>query len=225
MMIKQGAAGNRRVPRTTGMKIFSTFIAPSILLCVLSGCETHYATYDIMLTEAVAPLPKNDINGKQTIYHTDSLGIKKYCFENDFVKIIWSPSAYGVGFTIDNKTDSSVTVLWDDAAYVNEVGSRYHVIHSGIRFINKRDLQSPTVIPKNGTLDDLVFPLDYIYGDMDGGWYEAPLWPDASGSLGKLKSQSRAFFGKSFQVVLPLSVHDVVNEYTFTFFIRSASYK
>ena len=217
--------GNKRAPRIAVMKIFKDLMAASILLFVLSGCETHYAAYDIMLTEAFAPSPTNDTYGKQEIYLTDSLRIKRYCFENAIVKIIWSPSAYGVGFTIDNKTDSSITVLWDDAAYVNEVGSRYHVIHSGVRFINKRDLQPPTVIPKEGTLNDLVFPVDYIYGDMDGGWYEAPLWPDASGSLGKLKSQSRAFFGKSFQVVLPLSSHGVVDEYTFTFLMKSANYK
>lgn len=207
------------------MKSFCNNIAIFTLIFVLSGCETYYAVYDISLTEAMTPNNVKDSNREQRIYHIDSVGIRTYCFENNTVRIIWSPSAYGVGFTIENKTDSSIKVLWDDAAFVNEVGTSYHVIHLGVTFINKRDPQSPTVIPRKGKLRDLVFPIEYIYGDMYGGWDEAPLWPYSSGFLEKLKTQSRQFLGKSFQVMLPLSNQDVVNEYTFTFLINDVSYK
>ena len=207
------------------MKNLYTRIAISTFIFVFSGCETYYTVYDISLSEVLTPTRVKDSYGEQKIYHIDSMGIKHYYFENKMVRILWSPSAYGIGFTIENEADFPIKVLWDDAAFVDEMGRSHHVIHSGVQFIYKRDPQTPAVIPRKGRISDLVYPIEYILGDVDGGWDEAPIFPYSSSSLGMLKTQSRHLFGKSFQVFLPLSIQDVVNEYTFTFLINDVNYK
>ena len=209
------------------MKNFFALLCATIVVTVLSGCQTYFASYDISLKEVVTPSQVKDKYGEQKIYNIDSMGVKRYYFENAMVKIFWLPTSSNVNFTIYNKTDFSIKILWDDAAYLDETGKSHRVMHSGVKYIDRSNPQPPTVIPRRGSIDDLVFPVDNVYfisGEY-GGWDEIPLFPNRGQTMEEVKQKAQPYVGKSFQVLLPLSIQDVVNEYTFTFLINNVNYR
>ena len=127
------------------MKHFIVLCFASLLLLV--GCQSFYAVYDINLKEAVTPEKVKEKYGAQKIAKTDSSGIARYIFENEMVRILWLPTSHNINFSITNKTDYSIKVLWDEAAYVDESGKSHRVMHSGIKYIDRSNPQPPTIIP------------------------------------------------------------------------------
>ena len=191
------------------------------------GCMSFNAVYDIGLKEVVTPEKVKEKYGNQNISKIDSAGIARYYFENDMVKILWLPTSTDIYFTLTNKTDFSIKVIWDDAAFVDETGKSHRVMHEGVKYIDRSNPEPPTVVPRKGSIDDLVYPTDYAYfvSGQYGGWDESPLFPNRAQSSEELKSKSQKYVGKTFQVLLPLQIQDVTNEYTFTFQINGVQVK
>jgi len=54
-------------------------------------------------------------------------------FEDPYIKIVWQPQISQLGFTLTNKTDSSLRVLWDDASYRFRPGISLHEIAAAPR--------------------------------------------------------------------------------------------
>ena len=94
----------------------------STVAILFSGCMSFRAVYDINLKEAVTPEKVKEKYGAQKITKSDSAGIAQYYFENDMVKILWLPTSSDINFSITNKTDFSIKVIWDEAAYLDENG-------------------------------------------------------------------------------------------------------
>ena len=201
------------------MKHLQILIGLTILF-IFSGCTSYYAVYDISLKEAITPEKVKEKYGAQKISKTDSLGVTKYYFENDMVKILWLTTSSQVNFSITNKTDYSIKIIWDEAAYVDENGISHRVMHAGIRYTDRGNPQPPTVIPRKGMITDMMLPTDNVYYASDAGWVETPLFMNSAQTSDKLREVTKKNIGKTFQVLLPLQIQDVTNEYTFTFEIQ-----
>ncbi len=190
---------------------------------VLFGCAPlAYVNYDISLNEVERPADAKERYGEQVIDKAEG----KYYFEDKLVSIIWMLSARGISFILSNKTDHSIKIIWDEVSYVDSLGISHRVMHSGIKYIDRNNPQPPTVIVRKGTVNDLLFPTDYVryVSGRYGGWTNDPLLPTASygKTAEKLEAESRAYVGKTMQVLLPLEIENVVNEYLFIFRIDEA---
>lgn len=198
-----------------------------IVLSVLMGCASVQAQYDIELQEVERPAQAKERYGEQRIATTQEAGVNKYVFEDEMVKVLWLPTTDAVHFSLINKTSHSIKIIWDEAAYVDISGSSHRVMHYGVKYIDRNNPQPPTIVVRNGSIEDLVFPTENVYYSSGkyGGWRELPLFPSSGYSADELNSKIEPYRNKSFQVLLPLQIEDVVNEYIFVFNIKNIQIK
>jgi len=146
----------------------------------VTGCATYKANYDIGLKEVERPAQAKERYGNQEIARFQEGVVNKYFFEDEMIKAVWvMPTAYAISCVLTNKTNHSIKILWDKAAFVDENRVSQRVIHSGITYSNHNNPQPPSVVVPNGTIQDLVFPADrirYVGGGMSGGWVKYPFF-------------------------------------------------
>jgi hypothetical protein len=193
-----------------------------ILAITFIGCSVS-GLYILNLSEVERPESAKERYGEQKIINFD--GGVSYVYEDELIKIAWFPSSTQFGFVLENKSDYSIKVIWDDAAYVNTKGSSGRIIHSGIKYNERNNLQPSTVIPKNTYLDDIIIPTENIYyeewsllwGYAGAGWRTNAILPNKADSKKELNRMTKFFIGKTVKILLPLQVQETVNDYIFTF--------
>ncbi len=198
---------------------------------------TYKATYEFSLTKVERPVKATKRFGKQKVDILKSDSKYKYFFEDNLVKVLWVVTNTQILFRIENKTDYSIKIPWDEAAYVDKNGSSHRVMHSGVKYTNRDAPQPPSVIVRRGSLEDIVFPTDYVRWNSgsrytSGSWVEDPLFLDydfhssySKGNYSTFDDFNEAVTsneGKQIQVLLPLQIQDVINDYIFTFTVISA---
>ncbi|MBM3236228.1 hypothetical protein FJZ31_08005 [Candidatus Poribacteria bacterium] len=198
----------------------SICVAVTILL---TGCATYRVDYDIGLYEVERPAQARERYGEQKITKVQEENIEKYYFEDEMVQIAWIPIASRISFVLTNKTDYSIKIVWDEAAFVDTNGMSHRVMHSGVKYIDRNNPQPPSVIVRRGAITDDIIPSDNVYyasGDF-GGWREEPLLPNSGTDARALKTKAEKYSGKTYQVLLPLEIEGIINEYIFTFKINN----
>lgn len=201
----------------------------SILVALLFvSCASYRAVYDITLAEVERPADAKDRYGEQKIVRFEEEGKTKYSFEDEMVKLVWIPLSSQFMFTLNNKTDHSIKIIWDETVYVDENGMSKRVMHSGVKYTERNNPQPPTTIVRGATISDLIFPSDNVYyvSGQYGGWRETPLFPNSSmTSSQELLEKAKPLIGKTVQILLPLKIEDVVNEYIFSFTVNDVEVK
>ena len=212
------------------------------LICIyLSGCNPSYygtnpypttpqltiytARYDIVLTEVQRPAKAKARYGSQKIDKIVEDGVNKYYFEDNMIRIIWVIEVAQPSFVINNKTENSIRLIWDEAAYVDENGFSKRVMHQGVKYADRNNAQPPSIIVRNGRLADFIIPTENVYyrEGYYGSWKTKPLFPDTKENNGNAEDflkGLKSYLGKTFQILLPLQIEDVTNDYIFTFKIN-----
>jgi len=188
------------------------------------------------LTRVERPSDAKSRYGELIITKVTEEGKNKYSFEDGMVRVVWLATADGISFLLENKTDYSIKVVWDEAAYVDEKGVSHRVMHSGVKYNERESSQPPSVVVRKGRIEDLAFPTDYVYYkegyygkyySSPGGWKENPLFEyfQPGGNEASVRQLLNSNVGKTFQVLLPLKIEEIVNDYIFTFTITGAEYR
>lgn len=197
-----------------------------VISIILQGCatmNTMSAKYTIELQKVEKPKePKKQYNEK-TI---EVLEENKYIYEDDLIKITLFPSANDILFTIINKTDYSLKIIWDEASYIDPINLNHKIIHKGVKYINKNQSQPPSIISSKGNLMDRIISSDNVFfiSGRYGGWRELPFLPinanynDTPESFNK---KVKLFEGRTIKLLLPIRIQDITTEYTFVFNIKS----
>lgn len=206
----------------------------SLMFLLLTGCSTitFYADYQLSLSDVERPQKVSGLYGVQKIDTLKDDSKYNYCYEDSLVRILWHADSKQIVFSIENKTDNTLKIPWDNAAYMDENGNNHRVIHSGTKFNNRANPQPPSVIISKGHLEDFVFPADYIQfvpGDENTAsyWIQDPLLLDSekrdvNDSTQNLATEEfnnsvKENLGKSYKVLLPLQIDDSISDYVFTF--------
>jgi hypothetical protein len=183
----------------------------------------HRVNYDIALDEVERPAEAKERYGEQKISKMEE-GEYNYLFEDEMIKILWIITEEKIGFLLENKTDHSLRIIWDEATYVDPNGMSHRVIHSGIKYADRDKTMPPSVVVRKGKLLDIIHPSDYVhyvrgYGLSTGGWQEDPLLPNkkSGGTPQELLNESKEFVGKTIQILLPIQIEEVTNDYIFSF--------
>jgi hypothetical protein len=135
---------------------------------------------------------------------------KDLTYADDFISIKWMFDKKAMSFTLQNKTDNPIKVDWNQASFVDVSGNAQKIIHQGVKYINLNDSQSPTIIPPNAKLQDLVIPtINIHYSEITRGWIQESIFPAGDKEL-LLK-------GASFTVFMPLEINGTIKNYSFTF--------
>lgn len=144
---------------------------------------------------------------------------KRYSYEDDNIYISWMITPTTINFDLRNKSNYSIKIPWDEAAYVDARGKSGRLIHSGIKYSEKSSEQPPSVVPRNATLSDLLIPSDNInYFKTAKGWTTKPICESYSCPE---EMKDKFIPGEKIKVILPLVIKDVINEYTFTFELKN----
>ncbi len=190
-----------------------------VLALTMTSCMTYQGFYNVTLQNVEGPENAKERYGESKIVNFEEEGKTKYSYEDDMIKIVWLPLSTQFCFTMYNKTDHSIKIIWDEAAYVDVNGSSGRVMHAGVKYIDRNNPQPPTVVIKNANIDDIIVPTDNIYYESGqyGGWITKPMFPNRANSQEELNTLTKQYIGKDVKVLLPLEIQGTINEYIFTF--------
>ena len=190
-----------------------------IIATMLTGCMTYQGFYNVGLQEVERPENAKERYGESKIVNFEEEGKTKYSYEDDMIKIIWLPLSTQFGFTLKNKTDHSIKIIWDEAVYVDQNGSSGRVMHAGVKYTDRNNPQPPTVVVKKANIDDMIVPTDNVYyvSGQYGGWRTKPMFPNRASTQEELNALTQKYIGKEVKVLLPLKIQETINEYIFTF--------
>jgi hypothetical protein len=215
-------------------------VVPTALLVFSIGCAnpstsstyaspqypTYVASYDISLIKVERPEEASKRFGSYKVETITSEDKYKYSFEDDMVKTLWIATSRHISFRVENKTDQSIKIPWDEAAYVDINGVSHRVLHSGVEFTDRDNPQPPSEIVRKGSIEDTVYPIDHFIWES-GNWRVEPLFPDLDlhggafkgkfPSIGEVEKSMKRFIGAQVQVLLPLQIEETINDYVFTF--------
>ncbi|MFC2076621.1 hypothetical protein ACFLT7_06015 [candidate division KSB1 bacterium] len=123
-------------------------------------------------------------------------------------------------FGLKNKSYQSIRVIWDESFYIDEDSEEHHVVLEGTTPENRFKPQTPSVIERDSTLIDEIYPASYTYYDEDIGWRKRPLLPVISRNPDELERKSETYIGRKIGLILMLEIYDVKHRYEFTFEVK-----
>jgi hypothetical protein len=220
------------------MKMSRAWI-PLILVIGICGCATYVATYDVALLEVERPEEAAVRYGEAVLSRSAEDGVTKHFFEDDMIKSFWVVGSTRIIFSIENKTDYSIKLIWDETVYVDENGRSQRVMHQGVKYTDSHSSMPSSVIVKNGVLEDIILPSDNVYYESGkyGGWRTNPLFPDEvtyefgsapmdpDAAIADLEVLADSQKESIVRILLPLEIEGVVNEYLFSFLVEGYEIK
>lgn len=188
----------------------------------IAGCSGYKAQYDIGLVKADKPEGAEQLFGDHDILKVQEDGHDQSFFEDGFVKIVWTPTSSEVALELTNKTSGPIKIAWDDVKFIDDQGKQQRAVHSGTKYSEINKPQEPSVIERNGSLSDAVFPADNVVY-RDARWQRDPMFPNfaVSRNAEHFDDDVQQYVGKSFKLLLPLEAEGTVYEYSFTFKISN----
>jgi len=186
------------------------YLFPAIGIFV-AGCTTlvYQAVYDVDVSsverrKAGEVKSFNDVHG-----HT---------FEDEYVRVTWTPTQTNLGVLLVNKTDSLQRVAWDEIIYIGPDGKSDHIVHQSA---DLGAAMPPTSVAPGSTLRDFLEPARHTYWRSMGGPghpYDAPLIANTFGPS-EANVRSKMVHG-TLTVLLPIAMNDTTREYVFHFVIK-----
>ena len=198
---------------------------------------TYRARYGFLLSRVERPEKASQWYGPPKLETLSPKLDYRYVFEDGLVRVRWAFRGNQMAFSLENKAEHSIQIPWDEAAFVDESGRSHRVMHASVKFADREKPQPPSVVAPKEQLEDIVAPTDYVRRvegtrSTAGRWEEKSLLPDFDFHSSSVKGEYATFadfetaakskVGKTIQILLPLKVEDVVNNYIFTFQIDSA---
>lgn len=144
-------------------------------------------------------------------------------YEDSTIKIHWKYNPTHLEFELKNKSDQTLKIIWDDAAFISINDESSRIFHKGIKYTDRENAQPPTSVYKKANLSDLIAPTSYVYyssGKYTSGWHSRPLVSFPNSLFSSKVSYDESLLGRTMRVVLPVKIEDRTQEYTFNFKTR-----
>jgi len=140
-------------------------------------------------------------------------------YEDDIIRTKWNFGDSELILTLENLTDNTIKIIWDDAAFIgmNEIAGR--IMHTGTSYLDRNDFQPPTIIPKKTKVIEYIVPTENIYFGSYG-WIEGRLFIYHIDYLKKLIDN---YTGKNIKLLIPIVIGDKKIEYIFNFKVKYVS--
>lgn len=147
--------------------------------------------------------------------------VKYMTYKDDVVDIKWSVGKNRFVIVLENLTNQTIKVLWDDAAYIGPSGIATRVMHTGTKYSERNDFQPPSIVPKKAAIEEVVIPTGNVY--YADGWNESYLLIYNVQNNKDFDVIKRNYIGKSVKVLLPILIREEKIEYLFNFTIQSVT--
>jgi hypothetical protein len=214
-----------------------------MVLASFFGCASSklvFLKYDVPMIKVERPI---DVKKKYGEIDTVKLtSDNRYFFSDSLIDAIFVYSPLGIEFSILNKSDQSMKLIWDEAGLIEPDNSLTRVMHNGVKYSERNNSMPASVIPRRGKIEDQATPVSRIYYregvysqyySMPGGWENSGIFPwytkltnaDLSpitvNDMNAYRDRSRRYIGSKIGLLLPLQVQDIKNEYTFWFEVKN----
>lgn len=195
------------------MKRFFIGVLVALLMqacAVMKSVEVPYIVpqYQSRLVSVELPADAKERYGETILADSTQVDTIRYVFEDDYIKISWFVGKYQFYFTLFNKSDHSLKIVWDDAALVSPDNTVSRLMHGGVKYDSRNESQVSTTIPRGAKIDDVLIPIREQF---------APILPENIDF-----EDAQLLKGEKLKVLLPIKIEDVQNEYTFVFDIDVA---
>lgn len=197
-----------------------------IVSLFLTNCTAQFyrASYDIKLSEVERPSNFSDRYSEIEIskLETSDKGVYKYQYEDSLINIIWIPYTDRFNFALQNKSNYTMKIIWDNAAFVDMDGKTERVSHLGVKYVDMNQSQPPTIIARNSRVEDSIIPVENVYYYINS-WQHNNIYPMKT-SLPEVKRKIETEMpGKILKVLLPIEIENTINDYMFIFKVDSVS--
>lgn len=161
--------------------------------------------YVASLNKVEKPSNPNIRYGKTT--EVKDKDVTKFSYIDNVIDLIIFATNTKFSFELKNISPNSIKIIWDEAVFVDADGSTSKVMHVGTKYSERNSTQPPTTVIKNAKIEDVATPTDRVYySDTLKEWMSKSMMP-----------QEPKLEGKQIQLMLPIQIKDVVNEYIFVF--------
>ncbi len=134
-------------------------------------------------------------------------GIDYSIYEDDIVNIKFLFNPTHISFTLNNKSNSRIKIIWDEAVYSGFDNSSVGVFHTGVKYNDREASQVPTSIMKGSKLDDIIIPKDKVdWSNQFSRWMHYYILMGDKNTT-----------GKTIYILLPIEIDGEIVDYTFTF--------
>jgi len=147
-------------------------VAPSTLV--------YRAEYKLELVAVDRPVATDEYDaGRATVLLPED---NRYVYEDELLSAIFLARKDGIACEVENRTDRTIKIVWDEAAFIDADGSSGRLLHQGSTYVSAP--QPPTVIPSGTRVTDALFPAKRVrYREavvaeeiaIPGGWDPLPL--------------------------------------------------
>lgn len=187
-------------------------------IMLFTGCmgSMYTAKYDIGMEQVERPSDIEKRYGEAVITKQDTADVSKYIYADSLISIAWLPYPKQFEFVLENKSEHTMKLIWDESAFVDSNGQSHRIMHKGVKFTERNNSMPPSIVVRGGMISDLIYPSDYVSWEYSS-WVEKGIFePWAEYSVSNLQP-AKDHVGKSVQVLLPIEIEGNVNEYIFTF--------
>ncbi|MFH0990376.1 MAG: hypothetical protein V1799_10225 [bacterium] len=174
-------------------------LSVAVLAFVISGCMSYGTKYSYT-------------------YRLSKPDSPSMTWQDERASFAFQISDKSVNFTIRNKSQDVLKIIWDEATIIRE-GKADKVMHSGVKYIDRNNSQPATTIPPNSAIDDLAMPTESVYyvTGQYGGWREHDLFPTQDLNEARFKNMILNAKGQRFSLYLPIQVQGKTVDYNFEF--------
>lgn len=188
-------------------------LLPITIVALLAGCApAMVSSYDAPLVKVQRPADVEARWGEYTIEPTDSSG---YAYSDELLDMTVVPARGSFFARLENKTDHTLRVIWDEGAYVGPNGVSSRIVNGNTRVIDMEREQPPTVVPAHASAVLNIIPTDLYH--VSTGAYTSNWTDDFVSYCGTAAD----YEGKTFRLMLPIQVQETVNEYTLEFMLSN----
>jgi hypothetical protein len=123
-----------------------------------------------------------------------------------------------VTFSLTNKTDNSIEILWEKCFYTDFSGNEYKVFHSGVKFEEDGTINIPaTIVTPGKTYSDFITPIDALKNKEQLHKYKTEMYATHHQTTGQLyvvgedidytkKKELEGFIGREYKIHLVIFV-------------------
>jgi len=212
--------------------VTSPGVSPAEVLVVN---HVSLARYEIALVEVERTAQPASEYGTPSISEVFEDGQKRYVFEDALFRATWYAAPKDFSFLLANKSDHSIRVIWDRGVFVDDSGASHRMMHSGVRYLQRDSPQPPSVIVRDGLLNDGVLPTDCVFWKPGhyGGWEQkeifGPTRTETPSShlefVEVFEADARANIGRRYKVLLPIEDGGSTHEYVFVFEVKGVEFQ
>lgn len=147
----------------------------------------------------------------------DTTGKFNFIFKDDIIDISILASNSGFPFILKNISNSSIKLVWNEAAFIDYNGETNRIMHNGIKYNERENDQTASVIIKGAKLEDIIIPNNYVY-------YKEPeqvgLLNINTADPGGWKVKDLLSRQGQIKLMIPIQIKEVINEYVFEFEVK-----